>query len=51
MSFTKYIEDAFIRTAGWTIRDVKFADDDDLLVAASDQGKQPQGRVPTHRHR
>ena len=40
MSSTKGVEVASIRTAALEIRDVKFIDDDELMLAASDKSKQ-----------
>lgn len=39
MSTTKHVEHAFIRTAGWEIADLKFIDDEELVVAMTDQSK------------
>ena len=46
MSSTKCVERAFIGTASWTIRDVKFIDDDELVLAAVDKGKRPRTPSP-----
>lgn len=35
MSSTKTVEGAVIKTAGWEVRDVKFVDDDELVLAVS----------------
>ena len=35
MSSTKSVEGAVIKTAGWVVRDVKFVDDDELMLAVS----------------
>ncbi|KAL9064521.1 MAG: hypothetical protein Q9161_008828 [Pseudevernia consocians] len=35
MSSTKSVEGAVIKTAGWEVRDVKFVDDDELMLAVS----------------
>lgn len=40
MSSTGNVEIAFIRTTGWNIRDAKFVDDEELVLAVSDNGKQ-----------
>jgi len=39
MSSTRHVEHAFIRTAGYEIKDVKFIDDGELVLAACGQGK------------
>ena len=39
MSSTKSIEGAVIKTAGWEVRDVKFVDDDELVLAVSTKCK------------
>ncbi len=41
MSSTKRVEYAFIGTSRWAIKDVKFVDDDELVIAASDRGQHP----------
>lgn len=38
MSSTKSVEIAFIRTGGINIRDAKFVDDDELVLAMTDNG-------------
>lgn len=40
MSSTKGVEVASIRTATLEVKDVKFIDDDELMLAASDKSKQ-----------
>lgn len=35
MSSTKSVEGAVIKTAGWEVRDVKFVDDTELMLAVS----------------
>lgn len=39
MSSTRHVERASIRTTGYDIKDVKFVDDEELVLAACDQGK------------
>lgn len=43
MSSTKSVEGAEIKTAGWEVRDVKFVDDDELVLAVSAQCKLADG--------
>ena len=35
MSSTRSVEGAVIKTAGWQVRDVKFVDDDEMILAVS----------------
>ena len=35
MSSTKSVEVAVIKTAGWEVKDVKFVDDDEIMLAVS----------------
>lgn len=44
-SSTKSLECAVIKTAGWEVRDVKFVDDDELVLAVSAQCKPAVGVV------
>ncbi len=39
MSSTKRVDVAVIKTAGWEVRDVKFVDDDELMMAMSTKCK------------
>ena len=39
MSSTKSVEGAVIKTAGWDVRDVKFVDDYELMLAVSTKCK------------
>ena len=39
ISSTKSAEVAVIKTAGWEVRDVKFVDDDEVMLAVSAKGK------------
>jgi len=39
MSSIKSVEIAYIRTAGFNIRDAKFVDDEELVLAVTDDGK------------
>ena len=39
ISSTKSVEDAVIKTAGWEVRDVKFVDDNELMLAVSTKCK------------
>ena len=45
MSSTKSLESAVIKTAGWEVRDVKFIDDDELMLAVSTDCKLSGGTV------
>ena len=45
MSSTKSVEGAVIKTAGWDVRDVKFVDDHDLMLAVSTKCKPAGGIV------
>ena len=45
MSSTKSVECAVIETAGWEVRDVKFIDDDELVLAVSANRKPADGIV------
>jgi hypothetical protein len=38
MSSTRHVEHATIRTAGYEIKDMKFVDDEELVIAACDEG-------------
>lgn len=49
MSSTKSVEGAVIKTAGWEIRDVKFVDDDELMLAVSAKCKHADGIVLARR--
>lgn len=40
MSSTRCVECTFIRASGWVLKDIKFIDDDELVIAALDQSKQ-----------
>lgn len=40
MSSTDIVETASIRTAAMEVKDVKFIDDDELMLAVSDKSKQ-----------
>ena len=42
MSSVEKVEVADIETAGWHVRDAKFVDDQDLVLAVSDNSKDPQ---------
>lgn len=46
MSSTKSVECAVVKTAGWEVRDVKFVDDDELLLAVSAQTSARLFRIP-----
>ena len=37
MSSTRTVEHAFIDTATWTVRDVKFVDDEELMIAVENE--------------
>ena len=39
MSSKGHVERSVIRTASWTIKDTKFVDDSELMIAAIGQGK------------
>lgn len=43
ISSTKSVESAMIETAGWEVRDVKFVDDDELVLAVSTKCKPAKG--------
>lgn len=43
MSSTKSVEGAVIKTAGWEVRDVKFVDDTELMLAVSTNCKLDSG--------
>lgn len=45
ISSTKSVEGAMIETAGWEVRDVKFVDDDELVLAVSTKCKPAEGIV------
>lgn len=45
MSTTKSVERATIKTAGWEVRDVKFIDDEELVLAVSAKRKPAEGVV------
>ena len=45
MSSTKSVAGAVIKTAGWEVRDVKFVDDDELVLAVSANCKPADGIV------
>lgn len=49
MSSTKSVECAVVKTAGWEVRDVKFVDDDELLLAVSAQSKPAVGVMHARR--
>lgn len=49
MSSTKSVEGAVIKTASWEFRDVKFVDDDELVLAVSAKCKPADGIVLTRR--
>ena len=49
MSSTKSVEAVVIETAGWEVRDVKFVDDDDLMLAVSTKCKPAEGIVLAYR--
>lgn len=49
MSSTKSVEGAVIKTASWEFRDVKFVDDDELVLAVSAECKPADGIVLTRR--
>lgn len=46
MSSTKTVEGAVIKTAGWEVRDVKFVDDDELVLAVSAKYSSRLFRIP-----
>ena len=41
ISSTKSVEGAVIKTIGWEVRDVKFIDDNELMLAVSTKCKPP----------
>ena len=45
ISSTKSVEGAVIKTAGWEVRDVKFVDDNELMLAVSTNCKPVDGIV------
>ena len=45
MSSTKSVGGAVIKTAGWEVRDVKFVDDKELVLAVSAKCKPADGIV------
>ena len=45
ISSAKSVEGAVIKTAGWDVKDVKFVDDDELMLAVSAKCKPPDGSV------
>ena len=45
ISSTKSVECAVIKTAGWQVRDVKFVDDNELMLAVSTKCKPAGGIV------
>ena len=45
ISSTKSVEGAVIKTAGWQVRDVKFVDDNELMLAVSTNCKPADGIV------
>ena len=45
ISSTKSVEGAVIKTAGWEVRDVKFVDDNELMLAVSTKCKPVDGIV------
>lgn len=46
MSSTKSVEGAVIKTAGWQVKDVKFVDDDELMLAVSTNSSSRLLRIP-----
>lgn len=46
MSSTKSVEGAVIKTASWEFRDVKFVDDDELVLAVSAESSSQLFRIP-----
>ena len=45
ISSTKSVESAVIKTAGWEVRDVKFVDDNEFMLAVSTKCKPADGIV------
>ena len=45
ISSTKSVEGAVIKTTGWEVRDVKFIDDNELMLAVSTKCKPADGIV------
>ena len=43
ISSTQSVEGAVIKTAGWEVRDVKFVDDNELMLAVSTKCKPADG--------
>ncbi|KAL9132465.1 MAG: hypothetical protein Q9175_006363 [Cornicularia normoerica] len=46
MSSTKIMQGAVIKTAGWEVKDVKFVDDDELVLAVSAKSSSRLFRIP-----
>ena len=49
VSSTKSVEGAVIKTAGWEVRDVRFVDDDEMMLAVSAKCKPADGIVLAYR--
>ena len=39
ISSKEYVETAWIRTAGWEVKDIKFIDDEEVVLAVSETGR------------